>query len=27
MLSIVAAILPAYMAAKKQPVDAMRVEE
>lgn len=26
-LSIVAAILPAYMAAKKQPVDAMRVEE
>lgn len=27
ILSIVAAILPAYMAAKKQPVDAMRVEE
>lgn len=27
VLSIVAAILPAYMAAKKQPVDAMRVEE
>lgn len=27
LLSVVAAILPAYMAAKKQPVDAMRVEE
>ncbi|MBO7534431.1 MAG: FtsX-like permease family protein, partial [Victivallales bacterium] len=27
LLSISAAILPAYMAAKKQPVDAMRVEE
>ena len=27
LLSIFAAILPAYMAAKKQPVDAMRVEE
>ena len=26
-ISIAAAILPAYMAAKKQPVDAMRVEE
>ncbi|HOG49078.1 MAG TPA: FtsX-like permease family protein [Lentisphaeria bacterium] len=27
LLSVVAAILPAYLAAKKQPVDAMRVEE
>jgi len=27
MLSIGAAIMPAYLAAKKQPVDAMRVEE
>lgn len=27
LLSVSAAILPAYMAAKKQPVDAMRVEE
>jgi ABC-type lipoprotein release transport system permease subunit len=27
LLSISAAILPAYMAAKKEPVDAMRVEE
>ena len=27
LLSIAAAILPAYMAAKKQPVDALRVEE
>lgn len=27
LLSVFAAILPAYMAAKKQPVDAMRVEE
>ena len=26
-LSVVAAILPAYIAARKQPVDAMRVEE
>ncbi len=27
LISVAAAILPAYMAAKKQPVDAMRVEE
>jgi len=27
LISILAAILPAYMAAKKQPVDALRVEE
>lgn len=27
LLSVIAAILPAYIAAKKQPVDAMRVEE
>jgi len=27
VLSVVAAIIPAYMAARKQPVEALRVEE
>ena len=27
LISVVSAIAPAYMAAKKQPVDALRVEE